>query len=145
MRTVKEFLEDIRESVSIMDTYQQELLRIRIIAYGAPTAGYGVITGHTEKKDSPQEHYVIEMEKCENKIKNITTRYAKNTQIAIDMIEKLSKTKYKSALLLYYMNNMSEKACALKIGISLRQFQYRKQQALIEIEPIYNDYRFQIA
>lgn len=137
----KEFLEEIRDAVPLISTYQDKLLQLRIIAYGAPIAGYkAIVSNPTGKTNSPQELYITKIEDCERKIKDITVKYAENIQKAVELIEMLGKVKYKSALLLYYIDNFSEKVCAAKIGIGLRQFQNRKGEALREFEAIYLKY-----
>lgn len=136
--TAKEFLENIRDTVPLINAYQNQLLQIRIIAYGAPTPGYREVVSNTSRvNNSPQELYIIKIENCEEKIKDITVKYADNIIRAVDLIEMLEKIKYRSALMLYYISNLSEKNCAAEIGISLRQFQNRKVEALREFETVY--------
>ncbi len=136
----REFLESIKDTVTMINTYQQQLLRIRLIAYGAPISTYGEIVGGRAvgQKTSAQEQYVIKVEVCEEHIKSVTERYAEALNTAISLIEMLPTIKMRIAITSYYLNNLPEKVCAINMNVCERQFQNIKSAAISEFEKIYN-------
>lgn len=144
--TGKEFLEEARNAQNNICAYQNLLLKLRIVAYGAPISGYvNIITNKNSLPNSPEEKYIIEMSDTEEIIKELTFKYAETLKIAIKLIEKLSKNKYKCVLISYYLENDTEKGSASKLKISLRQFQNQKKSALKEFETIYSEYASKIS
>lgn len=131
----KKYLDSIRNYKGITKAYNEKLSNIRLTAYTAPSPNYnnlGVKSGSFS--DAVQDRYILELEECEEKIKDKAIEYAKALTKFCEEVETLPNSLYRLVLLLYYSNKKSLKDVAGEIGKSLDRTKHIKRKAIEQFE-----------
>lgn len=107
---VKVYLDNIRQLVGLESAYNDQLLMIRLIGYGAPISNYNNTGGKNGTQgDSKQERYIIALENLQEKIKDKAIAYADAMSKFYEELDKMPSALNRLVLLMYYGNRKSIK------------------------------------